>query len=302
MFENYRTLARFGRTAVLTGEGADELFFGYYQKFPGFRTSAFSAPTEFADLWRERLPEVQSLLSPAFASGLLSADLANELIDSSIASYLTPTWDATHDRLRAVQSWYLHTFLPWLLMDNDRCSMAHSLEGRFPFLSNDIVSLALQLPPSWNIPKDDATSEKVLLRRAAAHRLPVAIWRDREKSPLPVPDATAYAGIIVRRLELETEKASSDVWEILNRAHVLLRINQFKELMLNSGTASGQSLTSYIALGAKPRVRTAELFGILSFLRWYDLFVATSRKDPSCYRLEEQTTRSMIESQFQPIG
>jgi asparagine synthetase B (glutamine-hydrolysing) len=279
---------------VLTGEGADELFFGYYQKFPGFRT-ALSSPAEFGNLWRERLPGVHSLLSPAFASGLVSPDLSNELIDSSIASYLTPTWEATQDRLRAMQSWYLHTFLPWLLMDNDRCSMAHSIEGRFPFLSAPVVSLALQLPPRWNIAyNEDVLREKVLLRRAVADSLPAAIWRDREKSPLPVPDDTAYARLIVRQLDLEIERADADVWEILDRTHLLSRIHEFKNVMLTAGSDDGQSLTAYIALGAAPRVRTAELFGILTFLRWYDLFFATPRKDPSCYKLEHQTPQSMI--------
>ena len=302
MFENYRTLARLGCTVVLTGEGADELFFGYYQKFPGFRTPALSCPSQFADLWRERLPGLQSLLSPAFSSGLISPDLPNDLIDSSIASYLTPVWEATNDRLRAVQTWYLHTFLPWLLMDNDRCSMAHSLEGRFPFLSDAVVSTALQLPPQWSIPQDDVMREKVLLRRALASRLPVAIWRDREKSPLPVPDDTLYARTIVRRLDLEIEKADRNVWEILSRTELLSRIQEFKGLMLNSGPDDGQSLTSYIALGATSRVRTAELFGILTFLRWYDLFFVTPRKNPLCYKLEHQTSQSTTEPHFQPIG
>jgi asparagine synthase (glutamine-hydrolysing) len=289
MFANYRTLAQSGRTVVLTGEGADELFFGYYQKFPGFRSPAIASAAGFADLWRERLPLVRGLFSPAFNSGLFSDSLANDLIDSSVSTYLTPYWEATGDRLRAVQSWYLHTFLPWLLLDNDRCSMAHSIEGRFPFLSRQIVSLALQSPPEWNIPSFGSPGEKLLLRQAAAGRLPVEIWRDRAKSPLPIPNNSSYAAAIVRRLRLEIEIADPDIWQILDRARLLAMVEEFEHRMRSLGAESGEALTSYIALGAVSRVRTAELFALLTFLRWYDLYFVRARKDSPCPQSELQT-------------
>ncbi|MFY9621488.1 MAG: asparagine synthase (glutamine-hydrolyzing) [Pyrinomonadaceae bacterium] len=297
MFENYRTLAKARRTVVLTGEGADELFFGYYQKFPGFRSN-ISSPADFADLWRQRLPGVRSLLAPAFASGLMSNGMANDLVDSAVDEYFARAWELTGDRLRTVQVWYLHTFLPWLLMDNDRCSMAHSIEGRFPFLSRKMVSLGLQLPPSWNIGSNGVMREKVLLRRAAATSLPEQIWRDRVKSPLPVPLQKSYHAQIANRLGHEVENAHSSLWEILDREYILKRIENFNVRMSSADDQSGDLLTAYIPLTDEPQVRTAELFAILTFLRWYQMLIVEPRKDSACRKPDHETQAKVFPSQI----
>ena len=265
MFENYRTLARLGQTVVLTGEGADELFFGYYQKFPGFRSPQITKPADFAAIWRQRLPLVERLLAPAFASHLLSTELANDLIDHTVGTYLSPYWQTSKDRLRAVQAWYLHTFLPWLLMVNDRCSMAHSLEGRFPFLARRVVTLAWQLPPEWNIGNSEGPKEKVLLRYAARHRLPQEIWQHRAKSPLPIPQDVAYHRAIARRLAIEVENAPPVVWEWLDRDAILQMIHNFLDRADHLGSDDGETLMAYIPLGERPVIRTVNLFAILSF-------------------------------------
>jgi asparagine synthase (glutamine-hydrolysing) len=273
MFENYRTLANAGRTVVLTGEGADELFFGYYWKFPGFRP-VLSGPDDFVGNWRQRIPFVRALLAPAFRSGLISGDAPDMIIDSTVREYLVPYWRETGDQLRAVQCWYLHTFLRWLLMDNDRCSMAHSLEGRFPFLSQRLVSLALRMRPEWNIGSNNGVMpEKVLLRNAFRDSLPSAIWQHRAKSPLPVPLATSYHRLVADRLAEEVQKASARVWEFLDKNTVLRLLREFRTLVaqVRSQRDGGLLLTEYIPLGEQMAVRTTHLFAILTLIRWHEL-------------------------------
>jgi asparagine synthetase B (glutamine-hydrolysing) len=204
---------------------------------------------------------------------MISSQLAHDMIRDSIGSYLTPYWEETGNRLRAVQCWYLHTFLPWLLMDNDRCSMAHSLEGRFPFLSNRMVALALQLPPEWNFSLEGEIKEKLLLRRSVRHLLPMEIWRYRSKAPLPVPFALSYHKIIADRLAYDVERASKDVWELLNKNFVLKMLTTFKRRLQSAGQNQGDLMTNYIPLGQDLELRTSHLFAILTFLRWYELYI-----------------------------
>jgi asparagine synthase (glutamine-hydrolysing) len=279
MFANYRKLADLSRTVILTGEGSDELFFGYYQKFPGFRSPPFSGPGDFARHWRQRLPWVRRLLAPTFANGLPSRS-PEDLLDAAVDFYFTPYWQATGDRLRAVQCWYLHTFLPWLLMVNDRCSMAHSLEGRFPFLAKDVVAFALKLPPAWNVASDGCMREKLVLREAFSSWLPPDIWRNRAKSPLPLPQAVVYHETIADALAAEMRGAPSGVWDFLDKRVVRAMVHDFRARAgtLHREHAADETLAGYLPLGASLEVRTQHLFAILTLIRWYTLNFGISRE------------------------
>lgn len=84
--------------------------------------------------------------------------------------YSGATGESIRDRLAVVD---LRTQLPdeFLLM-TDRFSMAHGLEGRTPFLDNELVDLALSVPSSARTARRDL---KGLLRRAVAPLLPAAL-------------------------------------------------------------------------------------------------------------------------------
>src|SRR4029079_13408251 len=80
----------------------------------------------------------------------------------------------------------LATWLPDdLLVKFDRMAMAHSLEGRAPFLQPRLAELALALPPASRMA---GRTSKVALRRVAARWLPPEIV-DRAKHGfiLPMP-------------------------------------------------------------------------------------------------------------------
>jgi asparagine synthase (glutamine-hydrolysing) len=67
------------------------------------------------------------------------------------------------------------------LQRTDRMTMAHSIEGRVPFLDRSMVETAFKLPPEWKM-QPHGTPEKELLRRSFTDLLPEAIaWRPKQK-------------------------------------------------------------------------------------------------------------------------
>jgi asparagine synthase (glutamine-hydrolysing) len=81
--------------------------------------------------------------------------------------------DTANDPLQRATAGDLSTWLPDdLLVKFDRMAMAHSLEGRAPYLHPDIVKAGLFLPQQQRM--NDSAS-KVALRRIAAKWLPLEI-------------------------------------------------------------------------------------------------------------------------------
>jgi asparagine synthase (glutamine-hydrolysing) len=68
--------------------------------------------------------------------------------------------------------------------------MAHSVEGRFPFLDAEVVELANALPPFYKLRGLD---EKHVLKRAARGLVPDEVVR-RAKQPYRSPDALCFVG------------------------------------------------------------------------------------------------------------
>ena len=80
------------------------------------------------------------------------------------------------------------TMLPNYILSNlgDRMEMAHSVEGRLPFLDHHVVEEAVRMPVSMKI---NGMTEKYVLREAARAVLTDAVYR-RQKHPFMSPPAT----------------------------------------------------------------------------------------------------------------
>jgi asparagine synthase (glutamine-hydrolysing) len=75
-----------------------------------------------------------------------------------------------------------------LSAQGDRMAMAHSVEGRFPFLDHRVVEFAARLPVRL---KMKVLDEKYLLKRCADGLIPAGV-RDRPKQPYRAPDGKCF--------------------------------------------------------------------------------------------------------------
>lgn len=270
MFRNYRRLKESGAKVVLTGEGADELFYGYYVKFPGFKNPRLASSAELKALWRRRLPHVGALFSEGIRRE--TDDLLPWLMNQAVGSIYDSDDIATSDPDKRMQYWYFRTFLPWLLTVNDRCSMAFSLEGRFPFLDKELIEIAFQMPARLNT----TGSGKTVLRDAFRHLLPETV-REREKAPLPSPMGLAFHEVIQRAFEHElAESRHSEVWGILSLPALEEMNRRFKERIAevrrNPPRPDEDSvLVRYMSLNQELELKTVHVFSLLTIIRWFRL-------------------------------
>jgi len=77
-----------------------------------------------------------------------------------------------------------------LSSQGDRMAMAHSVEGRYPFLDHRVVEFAGRIPARL---KMKVLNEKNILKQAVADVLPDAILR-RKKQPYMAPDILSFFG------------------------------------------------------------------------------------------------------------
>lgn len=77
-----------------------------------------------------------------------------------------------------------------LCSQGDRMAMAHSIEGRFPFLDHRVVEFAAAIPPKFRM---KALNEKNILKKSMAGLLPKNIV-SRKKQPYMAPDILSFFG------------------------------------------------------------------------------------------------------------
>lgn len=210
-----------GYKVVLTGEGADEFIAGYdiFKEAKIRRFWARNPGSALRPLLLKRLyPDIPgvaggnaSFLEAFFRQGLLETDspsyshalrwrngrrttrFFSTSVKAAVAAQHTQAIDQVTyppafkqwDSLAQAQYLEISIFLSQYLLcsQGDRVSMAHSIEGRFPFLDYRVVEFCNRLPPTLKL---RGLTEKYLLKKLAARWLPKEI-AGRRKKPYRAP-------------------------------------------------------------------------------------------------------------------
>jgi asparagine synthase (glutamine-hydrolysing) len=172
----YRHARSLGFIVVLVGQGSDELF-GGYEPWDVHVTQLWNRGRRIAAL-RE------GFLSGRRRWGIVPG-VRHTLGVIRAAGRGLPCRCAKDGTLQDHQRHLLSIdYLPAILEDEDRNSMAVGVESRLPFLDHRIVEFARSLPGGW-LCRDGWT--KVVFRRALAGLVPPDVLRRPRKLGLPGP-------------------------------------------------------------------------------------------------------------------
>lgn len=275
-------------TVVATGEGADELFWGYdLFKEVAIRELHRHDPDRALELLGGLYPHLGSTAArrgPGWARFLLQAGAGED----ALASHLTrveatsavrsfyrdeissdldvddvlgslradlPPGFSGWDRLDRAAWLEVTTLLePYLLSaQGDRVALGHGVEGRYPFLDHRVYAHSVALPPEEKLSYE---SDKIALRKLAEDLLPteiVARGKQPYRAPEVVPFFSADSPRWVEEALSPAAIAEVGIWDAARVEGLLKRCRGGRATGVREGMA---------------------LVGMLSTQVWHDEFVA----------------------------
>jgi asparagine synthase (glutamine-hydrolysing) len=123
-------------------------------------------------------------------------------------------WDPLHRAQYLEIIIFLSQYL--LSSQGDRMGMAHSVEGRFPFLDHRVVAFCNRLPPRLKL---HALTEKYMLKQLAREWLPDEVCR-RPKRPYRAPIHRSFFPLSEENAARGSDKTLDYVRELLSPEYV----------------------------------------------------------------------------------
>lgn len=225
---------------VLSGTGGDELFGGYPWRY--YRAVVNDDFEQYIDkyyaYWHRLIPNgvIQEVFKPVWedVKNVWTRDIFRNVFHVHANHLNLPEDYVNH-------SFYLEarTFLHGLLVLEDKLSMAHSLETRVPFLDNDLVDFAMQIPVRLklknlgevvHLDENEPGSKtlkyfqrtkdgKLILRKVMERYVPTEITGG-EKHGFSAPDASWFKGESIEYVRRLLYNSNAQIYNFLDRGTV----------------------------------------------------------------------------------
>ena len=230
----------------LQGTGGDELYGGYpwryYRVFKSLDAPEFF--NNYYGFWQRLvMDEDKPKLFQPHIQSQIDINAPRQVFEKVFTFNQNLKYNTPEEHIQNSLYFEIKTFLPGLLLVGDKLAMAHGLEERFPFLDNELVNFAQNIPVRHKlanlenmkridenlINKKRASFQqyedgKNVLRNAMSHILPEKIV-NRKKQGFSAPDESWYRGEnaqYVKDLLLGKNIASAEfinpdyVWQIVD--------------------------------------------------------------------------------------
>lgn len=231
---------------VLAGTGGDELFGGYPWRY--YRAVVNNDFEDYIDkyyqFWQRLVPnnQIWEIFAPIKqdVQHVWTRDIFRDVFDQHAHKLTKP-----EDYINHSLYFEAKTFLHGLLVVEDKLSMAHGLENRVPFLDNDLVDFAMQLPVGMKLGNlgevmqlnenemgnktgkyfNKTRDGKLLLRKAMEKYIPGEITSGI-KQGFSAPDATWFKGESIDYLKGKLFNNNARIYDYMDRKAVQGLVNE----------------------------------------------------------------------------
>ena len=273
---------------VQSGEGADELFGGYwiyhdqyefskYFKVPRALRAAGGAVAQKLPPFHGRHFAMRGSGGPEKSYQRACMNYMWDEVPNVLKGYNGPCkpweWCKPHFDEAAVQTGggdvitqtqYVDmvSYMPYdICLKADRMSMAHSLELRVPFLDKKVLDVALQLPTDCRVTDEHS---KYALRRAAAHLGFPQKVADMPKQPFITP-LTVWLQTDLYYERIKEAFTSPAAHEFFNVDYLMKMLNDHRSA--DFSTQEGRS-----------KLKMMRIWNVYCFLCWYEVFFGETSK------------------------
>jgi asparagine synthase (glutamine-hydrolysing) len=230
---------------VLSGAGGDELFGGYPWRY--YRAVVNDNFDNYIDkyyhYWQRLIPDTitKDFFQPVWND---IKQVKTRDIFRDVLTHYAPNLTSPEGYINNSLYFEAKTFLHGLLVVEDKLSMAHSLETRVPFLDNDLVDFAMQVPVRFKLGNlgevvrlnenepgsktakyfQKTKDGKLLLRKVMQRYIPKHLTNGI-KQGFSAPDASWFKGESIEYVRQRINTNHARIYEYMDRQTVQRLVN-----------------------------------------------------------------------------